>query len=80
MIGSAVVCRKIYDNIAHLLSKHTGHSSEKIKRDINRPRYFSPSDAVDYGLIDRVLEAEDKDVSEALEAISKGKYEWELAE
>jgi ATP-dependent protease ClpP protease subunit len=75
-----LACRKINDNIVNLLSRHTGHSSEKIKRDINRPRYFSPSDAVDYGLIDRVLEAEDKDVSSALEAISKGKYEWDLAE
>lgn len=64
--------------MSDILAKHTGHSVEKVKRDLNRPRYFSPEDAVDYGLIDRVLESEDKQVSEALRSISKGNYEWRL--
>jgi len=70
--------RKINNQVSGILAKHTGHSVEKVKRDLNRPRYFSPEDAVDYGLIDRVLESEDKQVSEALRSISKGNYEWNL--
>jgi hypothetical protein len=38
----------------HLLAKHTGHSEEKIAKDISRPRYFDPYEAVEYNLIDRV--------------------------
>ncbi len=37
-----------------LLAKHTGHSEEKISKDIARPRYFDPYQAVDYSIIDRV--------------------------
>ena len=66
--------------IVRLLSKHTGNDEDKISEDISRPTYFSAYDAQDYGLIDRVLESEEKDVTEALEAISKGKYEWNLAD
>jgi ATP-dependent Clp protease, protease subunit len=66
--------------IVRLLSKHTGNEEEKIKKDINRPKYFSPYDAMDYGLIDKVLESEEKDVTDALERVSRGSYEWKLAE
>eukprot|EP00892_Ulva_mutabilis_P011862 jgi/Ulvmu1/9048/UM005_0141.1 len=72
--------RKVNDEVVNLLSKHTGKDAEQVKKDINRPKYFSPYDAVDYGLIDKVLESEEKDVTEALEAISRGKYEWSLAD
>lgn len=37
-----------------LLAKHTGHSQEKIAKDISRPKYFDPYTAVEYNLIDRV--------------------------
>lgn len=74
------VCRKVNAEIVSLLAKHTGNDEEKISKDINRPKYFSAYDAQDYGLIDRVLESEEKDVTEALQSISKGKYEWNLAD
>mmetsp|Transcript_37326 Transcript_37326/g.71551 ORF Transcript_37326/g.71551 Transcript_37326/m.71551 type:complete len:258 (+) Transcript_37326:75-848(+) len=38
-----------------ILSLNTGHEIEKLEKDINRPKYFSPQEAVEYGLIDRVL-------------------------
>jgi ATP-dependent Clp protease, protease subunit len=75
-----MVCRKVNEEITNLLSKHTGKDQEKIRKDLNRPKYFSAYDAVDYGLIDKVLEAEEKDVTDALQSISRGKYEWDLAE
>ncbi|RWW24087.1 hypothetical protein GW17_00011637 [Ensete ventricosum] len=38
-----------------LYSKHIGKSPEQIEEDIRRPKYFSPSEAVEYGIIDKVL-------------------------
>lgn len=37
-----------------LLSKSTGQPIEKLERDISRPRYFNPYDAIEYGIIDKV--------------------------
>jgi ATP-dependent protease ClpP protease subunit len=77
---SVRVYRKINAEIVRLLSKHSGNDEETIKKDINRPKYFSPYDAVDYGIIDKVLESEEKDVSEALQSVARGSYEWKLTE
>ncbi|KAJ8444321.1 hypothetical protein Cgig2_019879 [Carnegiea gigantea] len=38
-----------------VLSRHTGKPPEVIEADIRRPKYFSPSEAVEYGIIDKVL-------------------------
>ena len=38
-----------------LLSKHTGQKLEKIYKDTERDNYMSAQEAVEYGLIDRVL-------------------------
>ena len=37
-----------------LLARHIGKPAEEIARDIRRPKYFSPSEAVEYGIIDKV--------------------------
>jgi ATP-dependent Clp protease protease subunit len=37
-----------------------GHSEEEISKDTKRPKYFNPYEAIDYGIIDRVLEPEDE--------------------
>jgi ATP-dependent Clp protease protease subunit len=39
-----------------ILAKHTGQSIEQIQDDADRDRFMSPDEAVEYGLIDRVLE------------------------
>ncbi len=39
-----------------ILSEHTGQPVEKIAEDIDRDRFMSPTEARDYGLIDKVLE------------------------
>ena len=45
--------RKRMDEIyAH----HTGKSEEQVRADMERDRFFRPEEAVEYGLIDRVLE------------------------
>jgi ATP-dependent Clp protease, protease subunit len=39
-----------------LYAKHTGKSAEEVNRDMERDRFFKADEAVDYGLIDRVIE------------------------
>lgn len=42
-----------------ILSRNTGQSTEKIAKDMDRLFYITPYQAVEYGLIDRVLEKQD---------------------
>ena len=39
-----------------ILSKHTGRPEEQVQADVDRDRFMDPVEAVEYGLIDRVLE------------------------
>ncbi|KAI5071810.1 hypothetical protein GOP47_0014061 [Adiantum capillus-veneris] len=50
--------RNVKNELVSLYARHTGHSKEKIEDDIRRPKYFSPPEAVEYGLIDKVLYSE----------------------
>jgi ATP-dependent Clp protease protease subunit len=45
--------RKRMDEI---YAKHTGRTEEQVRADMERDRFFKPDEAVEYGLIDRVLE------------------------
>uniref|UniRef100_J3KYP3 ATP-dependent Clp protease proteolytic subunit n=2 Tax=Oryza brachyantha TaxID=4533 RepID=J3KYP3_ORYBR len=47
--------RNVKIEMIKLLSRHIGKSAAEIAQDIKRPKYFSPSEAVDYGIIDKVL-------------------------
>ena len=44
------------DRINHILASHTGRSIEEIADDVDRDRFMSPTEAEEYGLIDRVIE------------------------
>ena len=39
-----------------ILAKNTGKTYEEIERDADRDRWFTPQEALDYGLIDNILE------------------------
>ena len=39
-----------------ILSKHSGQPLERIQDDVDRDRFMSPEEAMEYGLIDRILE------------------------
>jgi ATP-dependent Clp protease protease subunit len=39
-----------------LYAKHTGRSAERIHDDSDRDRYMTPREAVEYGLVDRIVE------------------------
>ena len=43
--------------IDEIYALHTGQSVEQVNRDMERDRFFSSEQAVEYGLIDRVLES-----------------------
>ncbi|NNH74358.1 ATP-dependent Clp protease proteolytic subunit [Nocardia uniformis] len=43
--------------IESILSKHTGQSVETLRHDTDRDRVFTARAAIDYGIVDRVLEA-----------------------
>ncbi|GAU28502.1 hypothetical protein TSUD_156590 [Trifolium subterraneum] len=41
--------------LVNLLAKHTEKTPEQIIADTRRPKYFSPTEAVEYGIIDKVI-------------------------
>lgn len=45
----------IRDKLNNVLSHHTGQPIEKVQVDTDRDNFLSPDDAVNYGLIDKVL-------------------------
>jgi len=46
----------VRDRLNRILAKHTGQTVEKIRQDTDRDNFLSAADAVEYGLIDKVLE------------------------
>jgi ATP-dependent Clp protease protease subunit len=40
---------------AEILARHSGREVEQVMRDIDRDRFLSPDEAVEYGLADSVL-------------------------
>jgi ATP-dependent Clp protease protease subunit len=43
------------DTLYGIISKHTGKSIDVIRKDADRDYYMSPQEAMDYGIIDKVL-------------------------
>ena len=50
------------DTLNGIIQKHTGQSLERIKRDTERDFFLSAEEAVEYGIIDEVLPAAEKDL------------------
>jgi ATP-dependent Clp protease protease subunit len=47
---------KVKERLNRILIKHTGHPLEKIEKDTDRDRFMSAEEAMEYGLIDQVIE------------------------
>ncbi|UJA19107.1 ATP-dependent Clp protease proteolytic subunit [Thermoleophilia bacterium SCSIO 60948] len=45
--------------LEEIYAKHTGQDRERISADLERDRYFTPGEAAEYGLIDRIVESRD---------------------
>lgn len=52
---------RLKDRLNNIFVKHTNQSLEKIERDLDRDIYLSAAEAVEYGLIDAVLETPQKE-------------------
>ncbi len=50
---------ELRDRLDGIYVKHTGQTREQIKNDMERDKFFQPPAAVEYGLIDRVIESHD---------------------
>ena len=59
---------RMRQQLYQIISAHSGQDVEKIHRDAERDFWMSPQDAVDYGLIDRVLKSR-KEISKDLPEI-----------
>lgn len=47
--------RRIKKKMNEIMIEHTGHSLEKIEEDTDRDRFMSAEEALEYGLIDKVV-------------------------
>jgi ATP-dependent Clp protease protease subunit len=47
---------RMRENLNQLLAYHTGQSVERVARDVDRDYIMSPEDAIQYGMIDSVIE------------------------
>jgi ATP-dependent Clp protease protease subunit len=62
---------RLKDRINQILSKHTGQTSKAIEKDTNRDFYMNAEGAVEYGLVDKVMEI--PEAKQLLEAAKNGK-------
>ena len=46
---------ELRERLEEIYAEHTGNSKEQISNDLERDRFFTPAQALDYGLIDRVV-------------------------
>lgn len=46
---------KLRDALNAILARHTGQDIKKIARDTDRDNFMGPEDAVEFGLVDKVL-------------------------
>jgi len=47
--------KEVQDRLTEILARHTGHTKAKIKRDTKMDKYLSALEALEYGLIDKIL-------------------------
>ena len=54
-----IAAREILDmtkRMAEIISRHSGQDIDQVVRDIDRDRFMTPEEAVEYGLVDAVME------------------------
>lgn len=47
---------KAKKELIEIIAKHTGRTTDEVRRDSERDKYFSATEARDYGLVDEVIE------------------------
>lgn len=56
--------RKIKEKLNQILLKHTGHPLEKVNQDTDRDNFMSAEEALNYRLIDKVIERMERPVTQ----------------
>ncbi len=51
----AEALRRLKGRIAEVTARHTGQPVDRVVADFDRDRWFTPAEAAEYGLIDRVV-------------------------
>ena len=51
--------QRIKDRLNRILAKNTGHTVEEIERDTDRNNWMFPDEALEYGIIDHIIEEAD---------------------
>jgi ATP-dependent Clp protease, protease subunit len=54
---------RLRDLLNHILSNHTGQAVKKVEKDTDRDNFLSAKEAVEYGLIDEVIEGRNTKVA-----------------
>ena len=52
----AAEINRMMDSLMEILSRHSGKPEEKVRKDCERDHFLSGAEAVEYGLVDKVLE------------------------
>lgn len=47
--------KTVQDRLTEIFARHTGHTKAKIKRDTKMDKYMSAQEALDYGIVDKIL-------------------------
>jgi ATP-dependent Clp protease, protease subunit len=53
-----IAAREILDmtkRMAEIISRHSGQDVDQVLRDVDRDRFMSPEEAIEYGLIDAIM-------------------------
>jgi len=51
--------------MAEIISRHAGQPLEQVMKDIDRDRFMTPDDAVEYGIVDEVIQPADRRLAKA---------------
>ena len=49
--------KKLGNDIVNLVARHTGQPLRKVRRDCEKDKYFTPEEAIKYGIIDGIMSA-----------------------
>src|SRR5665213_2128517 len=63
-----IAAREILDmtkRMAELIAVHSGQDVEQVMQDIDRDRFMTPQEAIDYGLVDAIMETRGTPVKKA---------------
>jgi ATP-dependent Clp protease protease subunit len=63
---------RLRDKLNSILANHTGQEVDKVKEDTERDYWLTAQDAVDYGLVDKVLEPSKDSILSAVEQAKSG--------